>query len=429
MISSIMIMNLRGDVLVFRDYKDDVKRTEFTEFSSQLISSKIQKESPVIYHNGTSYLFIKNKDLFLICSTKTNPDAAIVFQFLFTFLNICKAYFATELNDATVRKNFVLIYELLDEIMDYGIPQITETESLKRYIIEGGLKLENLSDFEKLKQITMQATGANAWRPEGIVYKKNNIWVDVIETVNFTFSKVGTVIQGNVIGQVNIKCELSGMPECKFGLNDKLMLQREGDGGSIGVSLNDIKLHQCVKLSKFDKERAITFVPPDGEFVLMHYRLSEGINAPFRLMCVHGISKKSAETKMEFKLKLKAEFEEAFMAQDIVIDIPVPEGVIGHNINVGVGKARYFPENNTVTWRLKTFQGAKEALLRVDIDLPRDWNETEWGKSPIRLSGTVPSLTASGVKVRYLKVVEKTGYRTFKWIRSLTKTGEYLHRI
>lgn len=424
-----MIVNLRGDVLVFRDYKDDVKRAEFTEFSAYLVSSKALKENPVIYFSGTSYLYIKNKDLFIICSTKTNPDAALVFQFMFQFLNICKAYFASELNDATVRKNFVLIYELLDEIMDYGIPQITETESLKRYIIEGGLKLDNLSDFEKLKQITMQATGANAWRPDGISYKKNNIWVDVIETVNFTFSKVGTVIQGNVIGSVDIKCELSGMPECKFGLNDKLMLQREGDAASAGVQLNDIKFHQCVKLSKFDKERAITFVPPDGQFVLMNYRLSEGVNPPFRLMCVHGVSKTRTDTKMEFKLKLKAEFEETFMAQDIVVEIPVPAGVTGHNINVGIGKAKLLADNNQVSWRLKAFQGGKEALLRVDIDLPKDWNEAEWGKNPIRLTGTVPSLTASGVKVRYLKVVEKTGYKTFKWIRSITKTGDYLHRI
>ena len=31
-----------------------------------------------------------------------------------------------------------MIYELLDEIMDYGVPQITETELLKAYIQEGG---------------------------------------------------------------------------------------------------------------------------------------------------------------------------------------------------------------------------------------------------------------------------------------------------
>lgn len=34
-----------------------------------------------------------------------------------------------------VRKNFVLIYELLDEVIDYGLPQNTATEALKMFVL------------------------------------------------------------------------------------------------------------------------------------------------------------------------------------------------------------------------------------------------------------------------------------------------------
>ena len=34
-----------------------------------------------------------------------------------------------------MRKNFPLIYELLDEVMDYGVPQSTNTEALKTFVI------------------------------------------------------------------------------------------------------------------------------------------------------------------------------------------------------------------------------------------------------------------------------------------------------
>lgn len=44
----------------------------------------------------------------------------------------------------------MLIYELLDEAMDFGVPQITETEILKQYIVEGGMDLQTLSDIDKL---------------------------------------------------------------------------------------------------------------------------------------------------------------------------------------------------------------------------------------------------------------------------------------
>jgi len=37
--------------------------------------------------------------------------------------------------------------------------------------------------------------------------------------------------------------------------------------------------------------------------------------------------------------------------------------------------------------------------------------------------------TSSGVVVNFLKVVEREGYKTYKWIRSLTTSGEYTYRL
>eukprot|EP01052_Picozoa_sp_SAG31_P010842 SAG31_NODE_603_length_13622_cov_19.019953_4_plen_90_part_00 len=36
---------------------------------------------------------------------------------------------------------------------------------------------------------------------------------------------------------------------------------------------------------------------------------------------------------------------------------------------------------------------------------------------------------SSGIHVRYLKVVEKSNYQATKWIRYLTKSGQYEHRL
>lgn len=43
---------------------------------------------------------------------------------------------------------------------------------------------------------------------------------------------------------------------------------------SKAVELEDVKFHQCVRLSRFENDRTISFIPPDGEFELMSYRLS-----------------------------------------------------------------------------------------------------------------------------------------------------------
>ena len=76
-----------------------------------------------------------------------------------------------------------------------------------------------------MKQITIQATGAISWRKEGIRYKKNEVFIDIIENVNVLLSNRGTVLRADVIGQVLVKTALSGMPECKFGINDKLLIK------------------------------------------------------------------------------------------------------------------------------------------------------------------------------------------------------------
>ena len=59
---------------------------------------------------------------------------------------------------------------------------------------------------------------------------------------------------------------------------------RSKQKGDKGISIDDVKFHQCVRLPKFDKERAITFIPPEGVFDLMTYRITENVNLPFNLL-------------------------------------------------------------------------------------------------------------------------------------------------
>lgn len=100
-------------------------------------------------------------------------------------------------------------------------------------------------------------------------------------------SNRGTVLKADVIGQVVVKTQLSGMPECKFGINDKLLVResssKNAEEQQKGIQIDDIKFHQCVRLGRFDRDRSITFIPPDGTFEVMTYRVSSNINLPFKI--------------------------------------------------------------------------------------------------------------------------------------------------
>ncbi len=39
--------------------------------------------------------------------------------------------------------------------------------------------------------------------------------------------------------------------------------------GKQSIAIDDCTFHQCVRLSKFDSERSISFIPPDGDYELM----------------------------------------------------------------------------------------------------------------------------------------------------------------
>ena len=49
--------------------------------------------------------------------------------------------------------------------------------------------------------------------------------------------------------------------------------------------------------------------------------------------------------------------------------------------------------------------------------------------TPDAPSVQVPMFAASGLHVRFLKVFEKSNYQTIKWVRYITKAGQYQHRI
>ena len=57
----------------------------------------------------------------------------MVLTFLYKVRDVFCSYFK-ELEDESLRDNFVITYELLDEMMDHGYPQITEVKVLQEFI-------------------------------------------------------------------------------------------------------------------------------------------------------------------------------------------------------------------------------------------------------------------------------------------------------
>lgn len=420
-------MDLKGKIIISRNYRGDIPATATIRFN-QLIQEKEPSElKPVFTINGITYVYMKHSNLLLLTVTRRNANVTVMLLFLQRLINVFKSYFG-EIHEESIRDNFVIIYELLDEMMDFGYPQATEPKILKEYIMQEG----NKSNKKKETTVPTTLTNAVSWRQEGIVHRKNEIFLDVIERLNLLVASNGTVLHSEILGSIQMKSFLSGMPELKLGVNDKLMFEATGRRSMVSkgkaVEMDDVKFHQCVRLARFENDRTISFIPPDGEFELMSYRLNTHVKP---LIWVEALVE-NFSGRIEYMVKTKSQFKSRSMANGVEIRIPVPSDVDSPQFKASVGTVTYVPDRDCIVWSIKQFYGGREYLMRAHFGLPsiksKETNTEKW-KKPIQVSFEIPYFTVSGIQVRYLKIIEKSGYPALPWVRYITKNGKYELRM
>lgn len=393
------------------------------KFSLHIQEKDEMELRPVFSEDGITFVYIKCNNLLLMATTKRNSNVTLILFFLYKLTNVFKDYFG-ELEEESIRDNFVVVYELLDETMDFGYPQTCESKILREVVTQSGNRLESAP------RPPIALTNAVSWRSEGIKHRKNEIFLDVIEKLNLLVSSNGTVLHSEIIGCVAMKSFLSGMPELKLGLNDKLMFEATGRSTTRvkSVELEDIKFHQCVRLARFENDRTISFIPPDGEFELMSYRLNTQVKP---LIWVEAVVEPHSHSRIEYMIKAKSQFKSRSIANNVEIIVPVPRDVDSPSFKASIGTVTYFPDKDAVVWTIKQFAGAKEYLMRAHFGLPSitaDEGSDSW-KAPIEVKFEIPYFTVSGLQVRYLKIIEKSGYQALPWVRYITMNGNYQLRM
>ncbi|MEE6516489.1 hypothetical protein FKM82_025989 [Ascaphus truei] len=301
--------------------------------------------------------------------------------------------------------------------MDFGFPQTTDSKILQEYITQLGNKLETAKS-----RVPTTVTNAVSWRSEGLKYKKNEVFIDVIESVNLLVNTNGSVLLSEIVGSVKLKVFLTGMPELRLGLNDRVLFELTGRTKNKTVELEDVKFHQCVRLSRFENDRTISFIPPDGDFELMSYRLNTQVKP---LIWIESVIEKFTHSRLEIMVKAKGQFKKQSVANNVEISVPVPSDADSPKFKTSVGSAKYVPEKNVVIWTIKSFPGGKEYLMRAHFGLPSVETEELEGKPPISVKFEIPYFTVSGIQVRYMKIIEKSGYQALPWVRYITQSGDY----
>eukprot|EP00128_Syssomonas_multiformis_P000960 Colp12_sorted_trinity150504_noHs@19979 len=422
MASAVYILDLKGKVLICRNYRGDIPMSVIEKFLPTVLELEEEgNNSPIIVLENVTFIYIKHNNLYIVATTRKNANVTMTFVYLHNLVKVFTEYFK-ELEEESIRDNFVIIYELLDELMDFGYPQTTDSKILQEYITQEGYKLE------AQPRPPMAVTNAVSWRSEGLKYRKNEVFLDVIESVNLLAASNGNILRSEIVGCIKMRVFLSGMPELRLGLNDKVLFENTGRTLTKGktVELEDVKFHQCVRLSRFENDRTISFIPPDGEFELMSYRLSTQVKP---LIWIESVVERHSHSRVEYMIKAKSQFKRRSTANNVEIVIPVPADADTPKFKTTIGTVKYAPELNAIIWSIKQFQGGKEFLMRAHFGLPSiDADEAD-GRPPIRVKFEIPYFTTSGIQVRYLKIIEKSGYQALPWVRYITQNGDYEMRL
>lgn len=476
--SAVFITDSSGKAIISRNYRGDVALSSaIDKFSRYLLECDDKDRRPIFHissdnsHDssssgaagdslGETYVYIQHNDLYLVAVTRRNSNATLLVTFLYKLAVVFSDYFGS-LEEESIRDNFVIIYELLDETMDHGMPQSLDSTILRSFITQEGNRSSNTFGIpmdQDTKKPPVALTNAVSWREEGIVHKKNEVFLDVVEKLHLLVAANGTVLHSEIHGAVKMKSFLSGMPELKLGLNDKLMFEATGRSqqakSAKSVELEDIKFHQCVRLARFDNDRTISFIPPDGEYDLMTYRLNTQVKP---LIWVEAVVEPHKGSRIEYMVKTKSQFKSRSVANNVEIIIPVPSDVDSPSFKCSVGTVTYMPDRDAVVWTIKQFHGTREYLMRAHFGLPSisaadahtyhsDSNaassgvggnrtsvgttgENAWKSIPIAVKFEIPYFTVSGIQVRYLKIIEKSGYQALPWVRYITANGDYQLRM
>lgn len=167
----------------------------------------------------------------LVAACKQETQPLFVIEFLHRVVDTFDDYF-TECTESIIKENYVVVYELLDEMLDNGFPLATESNILKELIkppnilrtiantVTGKSKWVALVKFWNVLFLILEFCSVSGilpsgqlsaipWRRSGVKYTNNEAYFDVVEEVDAIIDKNGQTVFAEIQGYVRIESTLT----------------------------------------------------------------------------------------------------------------------------------------------------------------------------------------------------------------------------
>ncbi|CAN0007194.1 unnamed protein product [Ectocarpus fasciculatus] len=430
MIQSLFLLSPLGEVLIEKHYRSVTPRSVCDAFWSEVNKYESKLDVPPVIITGSHYIFsILRGDMWLVAMLSAETSTLLVFEFLHRVADIFVEYFG-ELDELVVKDNFATIYQLLEEMMDFGYPLTTEPNAL-RSMIEPPTVISRLTAATTGKSgvsdVLPTGTISNMpWRKTDVKYSQNEIYVDIIEEVDTILDRNGKIVSSEVSGTIVSNCRLSGVPDLALTFADPSVV-------------DDCSFHPCVRYNRFERDKVVSFVPPDGHFELMRYRPNiSGRTIVPPLFCQPQVSMESGgghQAHVSVTIGVRSDTSlvipnrtmgSPLVVEDVVVHIPFSKSVRTVNLVATAGTVLYDEVTKIAKWTVGKFGLDKRPQVSGTV-LRHTPGSEACCVLPLEIQWKLPTASVSGLAISSLQLNNES-YKPYKGMRTLSQAGKFIVR-
>ena len=384
-------------------------------FDAQKKAGGSAETMPVILPTPSEFLItIHRHKLFFVSVVKEEVSPLLVVEFLHRVVDIFEDYFSG-CNELLIKEHYVVVYELLDEMLDNGYPLATESNILKELIkpptvfraiansVTGRTNVSATLPHGQISQIP--------WRRSGVKYTNNEAYFDVIEEVDATFDRSGSVVASEIQGCVDCCVKLSGNPDLLLSYANPRLF-------------DDVSFHPCVRYKKWEQERVISFIPPDGNFRLMSYVIHSSNMTQLPIGVRHSITfKEGSGGRIDLQLSPRSTGNKPL--ENVVIECKMPKTVLNVNVTCNQGRQTFDSASKQLVWDVGRIdpQGKAHPFMRGSLVL-QSGSPVPDHNPVIHVKFLINQFCISGVKVNRLDLYSEK-YKPFKGVKYVTRSGNF----
>uniref|UniRef100_A0A8C3AP33 Adaptor related protein complex 3 subunit mu 2 n=1 Tax=Cyclopterus lumpus TaxID=8103 RepID=A0A8C3AP33_CYCLU len=208
MIHSLFLVNASGDIFLEKHWKSVVSRSVCDYFfEAQERATEPENVPPVIPTPHHYLISVLRHRIYFVAVIQSEVPPLFVIEFLHRVVDTFQDYFGV-CTEAAIKDNVVVVYELLEEMLDNGFPLATESNILKELIKPPTILRTMVNTITGSTNVGEQLpTGQLSvvpWRRTGVKYTNNEAYFDVVEEIDgtYTFDPVTKMLTWDV-GKIN----------------------------------------------------------------------------------------------------------------------------------------------------------------------------------------------------------------------------------